>query len=150
MRSSILAALVAAQFSLSAQPLLAAELDANEQSRLGMFGGVQLRMPLGGARAEPPRVGLTLAPTLRSQRIDGASATRVGQGLELSLATRRPELRLAGTRFDRLHTLAAPDGRRANISTLGWVGIGAGALALTVGGFYLWLEEAMECDPGEC
>ena len=37
-----------------------------------------------------------------------------------------------------------------NAFPIGWVGIGVGTLALAVGGFALWLEEAMECDPGEC
>lgn len=150
MRSLILSLLLAGQLAFAAQPVLAAEIEAGEQSRMGMFGGVQLRMPLGGSRVEQPRMGLTLAPTMRSQRLDGASATRVGQGLELSFAGRRPEARLAGTRLDRLDTLAAPDGRHANISTLGWVGIGVGTLALTVGGFYIWLLEASECGPREC
>ncbi len=150
MRSLMLSLLVAGQLVVATQPILAAGLEANEQSRMGMFGGVQVHVPLGGARTEPPRAGLTLAPTLRSQRIDGAASTRVGHGFEFFFTDRRPEVRLAGTRLDRLDTLAAPRGRRANVSTLGWVGIGVGALALTLGGFYLWLDEALECDPGEC
>ncbi|MGQ0660821.1 hypothetical protein [Sphingosinicella sp.] len=150
MRSLMLSLLVAGQLVVASQPVLAAEIEANEQSRMGMFGGLQVHLPLGGARAERPRASLTLAPTMRSQRIDGAAATRVGRGLELSFTARRPEVRLAGTRLDRMDRFVAPNGRRANVSTLGWVGIGVGALALTLGGVYLWFEEAMECDPGEC
>lgn len=149
MKVFALSAALAAQLAIAAQPVLAAEIEAGEQSRMGMFGGVQFRMPLGGSRAEQPRVGVTLAPTLRSQRLDGASATRVGQGFELSFTRGRPEARLAGTRLDRLDSMVAPNGRRANVSTLGWVGIGVGALALAVGGFALWLDEAMDCDPGD-
>ena len=154
MRSLMLSLLAAGQLAIACQPALATEIEAGEQSRMGMFGGVQLRLPIGGeARAQQPSLSLSVAPMMRSQRADGAAATRVGQGFELSLAARRPELRLAGTRLDRLDTLTVGngrDGRRANVSTLGWVGIGVGALALTLGGFYLWLDEAMECDPGEC
>jgi hypothetical protein len=149
MRSLILSLVAIGQLAIAARPALAAELDGNEQSRMGMFGGVQIQMPLGRARVERPRASLTLAPTMRSQRIDGASATRVGQGFELSFSGRRPEMRLAGTRLDQLDRFVAPNGRRANVSTLGWVGIGVGALALTLGGFYLWLDEALDCDPGD-
>ena len=153
MRFLALSVLVAAQLMGAAQPAFAVESGRDEQSRMGMFAGAQLSLPLGGSRAERPRASLALAPVLRSQRIDGAAATRFGRGLELNFGARRPELSLAGTRLDRLDTLAAgtgPNGRRANVSTLGWVGIGVGAVALVLGGAYLWLEEAMECDPGEC
>ena len=146
------AALVAAQLLVATQPALAAELGRDEQSRMGMFGGVQLNVPFGGPRAEGTRASLAVAPVMRSQRMDGAAATRIGRGLELSFGARQPELRLAGTRLDRLDTLggaAGPNGRRANITTLGWVGIGVGAVALVLGGAYLWLDEALDCDPGE-
>lgn len=151
MRSLILSILVAGQFAIAVQPALAAELEPGEQSRLGMFGGMLLRLPMGGeARAERPSLSIGIAPTMRSQRIDGESRTRIGQGFELSFSDRRPELRLAGSRLDRLDRTVAPGDRRAGVSTLGWVGIGVGAVALILGGAYLWLDEALECDPGEC
>lgn len=150
----VLSLLLAGQMTVAAQPALAGEFGRDEQTRMGMFGGVQFSLPLGGPAAERPRASLTLAPTLRSQRIDGTSATRFGRGFELSLSPRqRPALSLGGTRLDQLDTLAGgagPNGRRANVSTLGWVGIGVGAFALVLGGAYLWFDEAMECDPGEC
>lgn len=150
MRSLILALVAAGQLTIAVHPALAAELEPGEQSRMGMFGGVQVRLPIGGSSAERPRAGLAIAPMMRSQRIGGESASRIGQGLELNLSTRQPELRFAGTRLDRLGIAPggrAPDGSsRAGVSTLGWVGIGAGAIVLALGGFALWLKEATDCD----
>src|SRR5687768_1693087 len=127
MRSSVLSLLVAAQFMLAAQPALAAGLRSGEPTRIGVFTGVQLRVPLGGARAETPRASLGIAPTARSEQLDGSTRTRIGEGLQLSLSPNRPvELNLAGTRLDRFRLGPdgqVPDGQRAGISPLGWVGI---------------------------
>lgn len=154
MRSVLISALVAGQLMLGAQPALAATLGPGEQTRIGAFGGVQVRVPLGGSRAEAPRASLGIAPIAHSQDQRGAGRTRIGEGLALSLGPNRPvELNLAGTRLDRLGLAPArhtPDGPRAGVSTLGWVGIGVGALVVVAGGFAIWFEEAMECDPGEC
>jgi hypothetical protein len=148
----MLSLLVAGQLVVAAEPAFAADPDLSEQSRMGMFGGVQVRLPFGGQRTERVRAGLALAPMMRSQRIGGATATRVGEGLELNLTERRPELRFAGTRLDRLGVRPdgqGPDGRRLGVSTLGWVGIGLGAVVLVAGGYALWLTEALDCDPGD-
>ena len=153
MRSAMLSLLLAAQLTLPA-PGLAAGAGHGEQAEFGAFGGVQVRVPLGGARAEAPKLSLGLAPAARSRRFDGAGQTRIGEGLQLSLQPNRPaELSLAGTRVDRLGlSPSGPtrEGPRAGISTLGWVGIGVGVLVVAAGGFAIWLDEAMECDPGEC
>ena len=154
MRSFMLSVLAAGQLLLGAQPALAATLGPGEQTRIGAFGGVQVRLPLGGSRAEAPTASLGIAPVARSQGIDGTGRTRIGDGLQLSLQPNRPiELSLAGTRLDRLglnpggQTL---DGPRAGVSTLGWVGIGVGALVVVAGAVGFWFHEAMECGPGEC
>lgn len=136
MRSMILSLLVAGQLAAAAQPALAAEFDATEQTRVGMFGGMQVRLPLGGEeRTRRPSIAIGIAPTTRSQRIEGAGRTRIGQGLALDFAARRPELRLAGTQLNRLSLTPsgrAPDGQRVGISTLGWVGIGLGVVVVSV------------------
>jgi hypothetical protein len=149
-----IAALVSAQLA-AGQPAVAAALGPGEQTRFGVFSGVQVTVPLGGrgTRAEAPRASLGIAPMVRSERLDGTSRTQIGPGLQLSLEPNRPvELNLAGQRLDRLGLTPArqtPDGQKSGISTLGWVGIGAGVVVLAAGGFAFWLHEAMECGPSD-
>ena len=135
MKKLVIAALVSAQLT-AAQPALAAAPGPGEQTRIGMFGGVQLRLPLGGSRAEAPRASLGIAPAVRSEGIDGFGRTRIGEGLQLSLQPNRPvELNLAGTRLDRIGLAPGgqtPDGERAGVSTLGWIAIGVGATAVVL------------------
>src|SRR5688572_7718979 len=123
-RRFVLSLFVAGQLSIAAQPALAAELEGGDQTRLGMFGGLQVRMPLGGQRAEAPTASLGIAPIVRSQRLNGASRTRIGEGLQLRLRpSQRAELSFAGTRIDRLGRAPnrqGPGGQRAGVSTLGW------------------------------
>src|SRR5262245_21766733 len=72
MRTPILSLLVAGQIAVAAQPALAAELEPGEQTRAGLFGGMQVRLPLGGGmRAQRPSIALGIAPTMHSQRLDG-------------------------------------------------------------------------------
>ena len=153
MRSMIFPWLVAGQLAFATTPAFAAGLAPGEQTRVGVFTGFQLNVPLGGSRAEPPRASLGIAPLAHSQGLDGAAQTRIGEGLQLSLEPDRPvTLNLAGTRLDRLGLAPgaqAPEGQRAGISTLGWVGIGAGALIVVAGGVAFWFHEAMECGPSD-
>jgi hypothetical protein len=155
MRSMMLSLLAAGQLTLGAQPALAASLGpaTGDHTRVGVFAGAQVKLTLGGARPEAPRASLGIAPTLQSQRIDGASRSRIGEGLQLSLAPNRPvELNLAGTRLDRLGVRRGgetPDGPKSGVSTLGWVGIGVGVVVVAAGGFAFWLHEAMECGPSD-
>ena len=149
----VIAALVSAQLS-AAQPAFAAQLGVGQQTRMGVFAGAQLRLPLGGSRAEAaPRASVGIAPIARSQSLDGASRTRIGQGLQLSLQPNRPvELSLAGTRLDRLGLAAGgqmPDGQRAGVSTLGWIAIGVGATAVILVGAVALCMEDSECNPSE-
>ena len=146
-----------ALLATSAQPLAAAELATEQQSRLGAFGGVLMQVPFGARGAEAaPRVGLAFGPMRQSQSIGGATRTRFGDGLELGFGggERGARLTLAGTRIDRLGLAPnghAPEGgHRAGVSTLGWVAIGVGAaVVIGLGGTYLWLEDALDCDPGD-
>ncbi|QAY75927.1 hypothetical protein [Sphingosinicella sp. BN140058] len=110
---------------LAAEPLLAAELIDPARSTLqrGAFAGARLRVPLGARDA--PRFGVALAPTQRERE---TGATALAAGLELGFTGRGHfELAAAGKplRFD--------GERKSGVSTLGWIGIGAG-VALVVGG----------------
>jgi hypothetical protein len=153
MRSIVFSLLVAGQLAFATTPALAAALAPGEQTRVGIFTGIQVKLPLGGSRGEAPRASLGIAPLAHSQGLDGAGRTRIGEGLQLSLEPNRPvTLNLAGTRLDRLGLAPgqqAPEGERAGISTLGWVGIGAGALIVVAGGVAFWFHEAMECGPSD-
>lgn len=132
MKSLIIASLIAAQ-GLTAQTALAADLGGSEDSRAGAFGGVRVRVALDGPRRERLRAGLTLAPTLHSRSLAGESRLRIGEGVELGVSERGPpRLSIGGTPVARLaQGPAGPDGRRAGVSTLGWVAIGAGVLVVS-------------------
>jgi hypothetical protein len=145
--------LVAGQLAFATTPALAAGLAPGEQTRVGVFTGFQVKLPLGGSRAEAPRASLGIAPLAHGQGFGGTGRTRIGEGLQLSLEPNRPvTLNLAGTRLDRLGLAPgehASEGEREGISTLGWVGIGAGALIVIAGGAAFWFHEAMECGPSD-
>jgi len=142
-----------ALLAISAQPLAAAELAAEQQSRLGAFGGVRMQVPFGARDAEAAsRVGLAFGPMRQTRGSDGAMRTRFGDGLELGFGggERARRLTLAGTRIDRLgmaQSGRAPEGGpRAGVSTLGWVAIGVGAAVVVgLGAGYLWLDDALDC-----
>lgn len=146
MKKVMIGALLAGQLLAAAQPALAADLVEQETPRMGAFAGARLRIPLGGMPGtQRLRAGFTLAPTMRTQNAEGASRLGIGEGLELGIAGREPlRLSLAGQRLDRIGA------RRANVSTLGWVAIGVGTLVVVTAGVgYLWLEDALDCDPGD-
>ena len=155
MKRLMIAAVLAAQLVAAAQPAFAAELTDTTTRQVGAFGGMRVRVPLDGRAGEQRiRAGLTLSPTMHSRDLRGHSQLRIGEGLELGVnGGDRVVLSLAGTPVSRLaQGPAGPDGgRAAGVSTVGWIAIGAGVLVLAVGGFYWWLvEEAGDCDPGEC
>jgi len=142
-----------AMLGMAVQPLAAAELAGEQQSRLGAFGGLRVQVPFGArGPAAAPRAGLAFGPMRQSRASDGAMRTRFGDGLELGFGggERAPRLTLAGTRVDLLAMAQngrAPDGGpRAGVSTLGWVAIGVGAaVVIGLGGTYLWLDDALDC-----
>lgn len=144
MKKSVITALLAGQLSGFAPPAMAADFAGLQEQRAGAFGGLRLRIPLDGrADRRQVRAGLAIAPTLQSRAGDGAVRTRIGEGLELGFSPNRaPALTLAGTRIDRL---GVPAGRRANVSTVGWVAIGVGAtLAVLAVAAVLVVEEIRE------
>ncbi|HEV2866278.1 MAG TPA: hypothetical protein VGX37_07165, partial [Allosphingosinicella sp.] len=149
MKKLMIAALLAGQIA-SAAPAAAAELAAGHETQPGAFAGLRLRVPLD--RNVPDRgvrAGFTVAPALQTRDIQGASRTRIGEGIELGLAgDRRVQLSLGGTPVSQLRPGGqAPRGQRAGVSTLGWVAIGAGTVVVVglVAG-YLWLDDALDCD----
>jgi hypothetical protein len=136
MKRFVIAGLLAAQVITAAQPALAADLVERDGPLMGAFAGARLRMPLGHRGHQRLRAGLTLAPTMRVRDSDGAVRARFGEGLELGVAQDRPlGLSFAGRRLDRIGEPGdtAPGGRRAGVSTWGWVAIGLGATLVVVG-----------------
>ena len=132
MKYPTMAALVAAQLLATARPAFAAELNDGSSHQMGAFGGVRVRVPLDGdARQRPVRAGLTIAPTMLSRSANGEIRARIGEGLELGFNDDdRVRLSLAGTPVARLaQGGTGPDGRRAGVSTIGWIAIGVGVLA---------------------
>ncbi|HEX8643568.1 MAG TPA: hypothetical protein VF702_06600 [Allosphingosinicella sp.] len=134
MKTLTMAALIAAQIAAVAAPAHAAEIVAAEpphSQQAGTFVGARLRLPLDGERREP-RATLTAAPTLHSVQPSGASRMRIGQGLEFGVQGRELRFDLAGQPVSRLvEGRDAPNGPRSNLSTIGWVAIGVGVVALS-------------------
>jgi hypothetical protein len=136
------------------EPVLAAEISADQQGRVGVFGGLRVNLTLGRRTSDGrARAGLALAPTMRGRTVSGETRLRIGEGVQFGMAERgRAELTFGGTRIDRLGIAPngrAPNGPRAGVSTLGWVGIGAGVVLVGMLGYGIWLHEALECDPGD-
>jgi hypothetical protein len=140
MKKLAIAALVAAQLGSAAAPARAAEIvsaDPAATHRAGTFAGARLIVPLDGAR-RAPRATLTAAPTLRSTQPNGESRLRIGRGLEFGFHGEELRFGLAGRPVSRLVQGGdAPHGTRSNVSTVGWVAIGVGVIALTVVGLYV-------------
>jgi hypothetical protein len=137
MKSLTMAALVAAQLSFAAQPAFAADLGDERgavATRQGAFAGARLRVPLDGTNARKARASLAVAPIVQGRRADGSMRTRFGEGMELRLSGEtRPQLALAGRPLSQIaEGRSGPDGRKAGISTIGWVAIGVGVAAITV------------------
>lgn len=98
----------------------------------GAFAGARIRIPFGGEQAGKARATLAIAPTLHGQRSDGSVRTRFGQGIELG-ASAGEDLRVSygGRPISQLAQRGkAPGGPKAGISTVGWVAIGVGTVAL--------------------
>lgn len=139
MKKLTIAAVLAAQMLTAAQPALAADLTDTRAQRTGAFAGFRLRLPLDGeAGRQPIRAGLTVAPTFQTESRSGEVRTRFGEGLELGISGDRPvRLSFAGTPVSRLaQGPAGPDGQRAGVSTIGWVAIGVGVVAVTLFALY--------------
>lgn len=137
MKALMLGALVSAQILLAAQPALAADLGDERgavAARQGAFAGARIRVPLDGAGTRKTRASLAVAPIVQGRAADGRIVTRFGEGMELRLTgAAKPQLALAGRPLSQIaQGRTGPDGRKAGISTLGWVAIGVGVAAIAV------------------
>ena len=116
-----------------ATPLQAAEWGLAD-SRTSAFAGARLRIPLGGQTQARPEANLALAPMLSQLSGTGRLATNFGRGVELGIASRRPELKLAGIRADQVVRMAQGKDlqvdRKSGLSTGAWVGIGAAVVVV--------------------
>jgi hypothetical protein len=145
MRRLLIAGLVAAaQVLPAAQPAMAAEL---HQDRAGMpnqvsaFAGARLRVPLGDGR-EKPQAGLALTSTLRG----GATGElRFAKGAELGFSgDQKVRLSLAGQPVSQLSPGGkAGAGRKRGVSTLGYVAIGVGVVAVVTLAAGVWFVHEM-------
>lgn len=134
MRPLVILAAAAALLSVPAQ---AADLPGYPgEAQAGAFAGVRLRLAIGSTVVTPPQAALTIAPTQYHRAGDGRASRRFGEGVALDFAGRRPALMLAGVPADVALGLRAEGGvdskERLGISTLGWVAIGAVAVAAVV------------------
>jgi hypothetical protein len=151
MKSLTITALLAAQIAVSAQPAFGAELvrdNAGMPNRASAFAGARLRVPLGGGR-EKPQAGLALTSALRS----GATGElRFAKGAELGFSGKESGIRLslAGTPVSQLAQGGrGPEGRKQGVSTLGWVGIGVGFVALVLVALVAACSADDDCPPSE-
>jgi len=126
MKKLMIAALLGAQTLGAAQPAMAAELEAVGDQRIGAFGGLRVRLPLGGeVRDRRLRAGLTLAPALHGRFASGESRLRIGEGLELGMRGREPIRLWIGDRD--LRRLAARGDDERGVPTGAWI---AGGIVL--------------------
>ena len=152
MRKLAIVALLTGNLAAGPQPAAAAELTEAHEQRVGAFGGVRVRVPLG---ADPDhrgiRAGLAVAPAVQTQNLRGEARTRLAEGVELGFgADRSPSLSIAGTPVSRLaQGPQGPVGRQLGVSTAGWVAIGVGTVVAVLGIGYLVLSEAIDCDEDE-
>ena len=90
MNKLTMAALIGAQIA-TAQPALAADFAASQPERVGAFGGVRVRVPLGGDEGERQiRAGLAVAPTVQGTNLQGERPMRIGEGVEFGYRSGRP------------------------------------------------------------
>jgi hypothetical protein len=145
----MISALIAGQVALAAQPAAATGLVAGDEREVGAFAGLSLRVPLDGHAGERrPQLGLAFAPTVRTQNLQGAARTRIDQGVELGFTgDQRVRLSLAGTPVSRLaQGREGPDGRRLGVSSLGWMAIGVGDVAVGAAAwFYFTITDEDRC-----
>jgi opacity protein-like surface antigen len=137
MKKLMIAALLAAQIAVPAQAADLVDARTSEGMRPGGFAGARLRVSLDAEPRDRVRAGLTVAPTRHDLRGDGSSALRFGEGLEFGMSERRAAgFSFAGQPVRDIVSPVGPDGERRNISTVGWVAIGAGVVAVTVFSLY--------------
>lgn len=151
MKMLVVAGLVAGQMSIVAQPVFAADLVSIESQHVGAFGGVRVRLPLGGPAPERQvRAGFAFAPTIQSRAMLGGPRSRIGEGVEFGYRSNRPaSFSIAGRDLDRRALDVQDDEESGGPSTLGWTAIivgglvaaGAAALAICASSSDCWNSE---------
>jgi hypothetical protein len=137
MKKVMIAALLAAQLAVPAQAADLVDTRASEGMRPGGFAGARIRISLDAEPRERVRAGVTIAPTRHDMRGDGSARLRFGEGLEFGFSERRSaSFSFAGEPVRDLVSPVGPDGKRSNVSTVGWVAIGVGVAAVTVFSLY--------------
>ena len=135
MRMMIIGLLLGTQFA-AADAASAADLvheGSAQTPKRGGFVGARIRLPLGDG-SEKAQAGLALAGVERSRE---TGETRLSTGLELGFAKGTGlQLAIAG----RAVPLDQAERRKAGVSTLGWVAIGAGVAALA---YVAWVYKEM-------
>ena len=111
MKKLILAAVLGGQMLVAAQPAVAADFAATQPEHVGAFGGLRVRVTLGGREDQPRvRAGLAVAPTLQRSNPGGERALLVGEGVELGYQSGRPlAFSVAGTDLGRPRLGSAQD-----------------------------------------
>ena len=154
MKKLMIAALIVGQLLASAAPVSAAELTGSQEIQGGAFGGMRLRVSLGGrAHDQRIRAGFALAPTVSSRAQDGAVRTRIAEGLEFGYRSgHRVSFSIAGLDLQqRLGAAQDNDGNRRHRgpSTIGWIVIGVGVAAVIVIGAAVICASDHDCLPSE-
>jgi opacity protein-like surface antigen len=151
MKKIFIAALLAGQVAAPAQAADLVDTRGVQDTRNGSFAGARIRVSLDAQPRERVRAGLTLAPTRHDVRADGSARLRLGEGLEFGVSERRgPALSLAGQPVrDVVQGAAGPQGERRNVSTVGWVAIGVGVIAVGVVGYAVWLNHELSNNEGD-
>jgi hypothetical protein len=128
--------------ALISAPAAAAPFDDGTAGvRPGSFAGAVIRVPLDRNRNAKPRASIAFAPTQTRIAANGATSTRIGEGLALNLSPgSKPTLSLAGVRVDRALRLdkgpRADDDGKLGLSTGAAVAIGIGAAVLVGAGVF--------------
>ena len=136
MRTIFCAAVGAALFS---SPAAARDWqDQQVDFRPSAFAGGQVRLPIGGSSKTNPSAQLTIAPARSAIDGSGILTTRIGDGVGLEFASKRPQLTFAGSPAKKI----ANARHKMGISTVAWVGIGMAVAA--VGGFLIWADKVRD------
>jgi len=149
MRKFLIAGLIATQALTPAAASRLGPQAAPGAQEAGVFAGARVRLPLGGPeRHQRVSAGFVAAPMLMIDRADGSRGSRIGEGLEFGApGSARPGLSLAGRTI--VPGSPSPTGQRAGVSTIGWIAIGVGALAVIVVAAAVICAESAGCIPSE-
>ena len=111
MKKLMIAALLSGQMLIGVQPAPAADFAAPQPERMGAFGGLRVRVPLGGREDQRQvRAGLTIAPTLQDSNAQGERALLIGEGVEIGYRPGRPlALSVGGVNLNRPRLGSAQD-----------------------------------------